>query len=717
MMRVLAAGAVLVGLAGCAALETSTENRASVLENGVFGDIRARHPKAGGREPQGLIPVDTTTGTSLIYGPDGQTPVAAAYSDSPEGEGEAGEPGSYRLNFENAEIKDVVHAVLGEALKLNYTLTPDVAGTITISSARPVNRTELLSILETTLAAQGFSMVKTGEVWKVGAIVSGGGVVDRGARTQPGYGVSIVPLRFVSVRNMGRLLGGFVIDAEGIRIDSTRNTMVISGPGSKREEVVATILSFDEDWMKDQTVGIFEMRRANPAAVVPELERVFDAAGAGSGVITFRPITRLKAVMVVSRNADLVRRAETWVQRLDRESLSGGEQMYVYQARHRDAKELARIANGLFAGGSLNLSAATPSADRAFGGDDGFSIGEDADAEGFEEQPIDDVTGAGEDGFEDETAPPDVIDLTASASGGGRAAVKIAADPANNSVIIYGDAAIYRKVLAAIQQLDVAPVQVAINVTIAEVRLNDALKYGIQYFVKSGSVGLGEDEGSISFKDVAGALSKQIPGFNFLIGSDKNPDVIVSALDRVTDVEILSSPSLVVVENQKATLQVGDQIPVQVAEQSTDGGTLITQTEYRDTGIILNVTPRVGEDGTVTMLVEQEISSVPETSPGGNPTISRRRVASNIAVNDGQTVVLAGLISSTKETRREGVPLLSRLAGVGDAFANNNKGTIRNELVVLIRPQIVRNGEDAQSVAEDLRSKLWAIGQRERRSP
>jgi general secretion pathway protein D len=241
----------------------------------------------------------------------------------------------------------------------------------------------------------------------------------------------------------------------------------------------------------------------------------------------------------------------------------------------------------------------------------------------------------------------------------------------------------------------------------------------VQYFVKSGGVDLGDDEGSIGFKDVAGALREQVPGFNFLIGSRKNPDLIVSALDKITDVEILSSPSLMVLENQKASLQVGDQIPIAVRQRQSsadvDADTFINEIEYRDTGIILNVTPRVSETGIVTMTVEQEISAV--ATAGENPTISKRRVASNIAVNDGQTVVLAGLISTQKDNRRSGLPILNRIAGVGDATGNTAKGAFRNELIVLIKPQIVRNGEDAQSVAEDLRSRLWAIGERERPSP
>lgn len=741
--RLIAVCALVLGLAGCAGMDPATENRASVLENGVFGDIRAKSPRGRGSEPQGLIPVDTSPGRGQIFGPGGEAGGTAAYSaDGTDVTGgvdvEGGtEPGAYRLNFENAEIKDVVHAVLGEALKVNYTLTPDVAGTITISSARPVGRQQLLAILETTLAAQGFSMVKSGEVYKIGAMVTGAGVVDRGAATQPGFGVSIVPLRYVSVKTMNRLLSGFVVDAEGIRIDSTSNTILVSGPGSKREEVVRTVLSFDEDWMQDQTVGIFELRRANPAAVVPELERIFDSAGSGSGVVTFKPISRLRSVMVVSRNPALVQRAQSWVQRLDQDDpSSGGTQVFVYRAKHRDAAELAKIASALFAGGSLNFGNTGANGPQdSPSGSDGFQIGTDDALLGGQdpnnptgEEPIDDVTGAGEGGFGDDgtggdgslsaSAPPDVLDLTTQGSQS-QGSVKISADPSNNTVIIYGDPNSYQRVLRALAQLDVAPVQVAISVTIAEVRLNDELKYGVQYFVKSGGVDLGDDEGSIGFKDVAGALREQVPGFNFLLGSNKNPDLIVSALDRITDVEILSSPSLMVLENQKASLQVGDQIPIAVRQRQSsadvDADTFINEIEYRDTGIILNVTPRVSETGVVTMTVEQEISAV--ASSGENPTISKRRVASNIAVNDGQTVVLAGLISTQKDNRRNGLPILNRIAGVGDATGNTNKSARRNELIVLIRPQIVRNGEDAESVAEDLRTKLWAIGERERPSP
>lgn len=738
----------LAGLAGCSGFDTNPENRASVLENGVFGDIRARRAGKVANEPQGLIPVDSRTGRSQIFGPDG-----TAYADPGAGAGDptgsvdgveqsTDGPEAYRLNFENAEIRDVVQAVLGEALKLNYTLTPDVAGTVTISSARPVSRNELLSTLETVLAAQGFSMTKAGAIYKIGPIVAGPGAVDRGTRTEPGYGVSIVPLRYVSPRTMTRLLGGFVVDAEGLRVDSTKNAVIVSGPGARREEAVRTILSFDEDWMQGQTVGIFEVRRGTPESVVADLERVFDSGGSGgsAGVIQFKPITRLKSVLAVSKNAQLVARAEAWIRRLDQDAGEAGQNLFVYRAQYRDSKDLVRILSSLFGGSTGGLDNSTNTGTGNANADTGFSLdqgnsnedavsGADAvfqqSADGSDEPPIDNVTGAGEDGAgtagDGSDTAPGVIDLTRQPGSGEKSdQIRFSADTANNSVITFTDPTTYRRVLVALHQLDSAPLQVAINVTIAEVRLTNELKYGIQYFVKSGTVSGAENKGSLSFSSLGGKLAAGA-GFNFLLGSNSNPELIVNALDEITDVEVLSSPSLAVLENQTATLQVGDEVPITVrSSQSTDSSNdrLVNEIEYRNTGIILKVTPRIGENGAVTMDIQQEISSVANANSNTlTPTLSKRRVTSHVSVVDGQTVVLAGLITASKDRDKSGLPLLSRIPIAGDAFGTNGKSTNRTELVVMIRPQIVRNGEDAQAVAEDLRSRMWAIGSRERKSP
>lgn len=760
-LRAILALACGLGLAACTASDTGS-NAGGPTGSGLSLDFSARRPlerPEGRAQSDAVVPVDRSVGATRHFGAPEPATTGAVSRETDDGRSGAG----YKLNFEKAEIKDVVHAILNDTLGLNYTMSTDVAGQITISSARPLGRTELLSTLEMILAGQGFSMTNTGGSYRIAVSAAGAGAVDGDTRAQPGYGVSIVPLRHVSVAVMTKLVSGFVADTDGLRVDAARNAIVVRGPGAKRQEAVQAVLAFDADWMQNQSVSLFEVRRARPEAVVAELSQVFDAGenGAGSGVIQFKPITRLRAVLAVSKNPALIKRAETLIRRLDGESESTAENVFVYRARYRDAKELARIVTNMFgASGDARGQGGTQGTDRAgdnspspsgqtgdrrdsFGSSDstrqassGYgsasglggssslggsgSSGANTFAAAFGNRS---ASGGSEAGSA--SAAPDVIDLTRQGPGAGARKIAVSADPANNAVITYTDGETYRKVHAALRQLDSTPLQVAVNVTIAEVQLNDQLRYGVQYFLGSDRVGLPKDKGSFSLFNAASTatsaattqaaniIQQQIPGFNFLVGANASPDIIISALDSISHVEVLSSPSLVVLENQKASLQVGDEVPVTTRQaQSLDLPTapIINQIEFRDTGIILHVTPRIGQNDAVTMQIEQEISSVSSAADTLTPTISKRKVASSISVVSGQTVLLAGLISQKRERGRSGIPGLGRLPGLGDLFSTTINGTDRTELVVFIRPVVIRNGEDARSVAEEFRSRLHTLG-------
>lgn len=686
--------------------------------------------------------------------------------------------GGFRLNFERAEIKDVVHAILSETLGLNYTMGADVSGQITISSPRPLSRAELLASLESVLAGQGFSMSKAGAGYRIVPAAAGLGTVNLGAGG-PGYGVSVVPLRYVSAATMSKLVSGFVADADGLRFDATRNTMIVKGPGPKRQEAVSAILAFDADWMRGQTVSLFELKRARPEAVVAELTQLFDTGenGSGQGLIQFKPIGRLRAVLATSKNAGLLRRAEGFVRELDGTAESAEETVFVYKARYRNAVELARVVNGLFGGGHSGLTSglgpglpgsglggarsglSNQSGSGLGGAEAGMSAG-GMSSGGSGLGGTGSGTGVGVGGglnqsggngadllkarfasaFGDPAGQGGAggygegggmmgggsLDLTQRS---GQRRVSISADPGQNAVVTYTDGETYRKIHAALQRLDATPVQVAINVTIAEVRLSDQLKYGVQYFLDSSRIGLDKNRGSFGLLSAAagvngGVMNKLAPGgagFNFLVGGYSGPDVVISALDGFTDVKILSSPSLVVLENQPASLQVGDTVPITTAQATSvtvPGAPLVNQVEMRDTGIILNVIPRIGQNGAVTMQVEQEISAVADTTKTLTPTISKRRVASMISVPNGQTVLLAGLIQERNKRGRDGIPFLSRLANVGELFSSTDNEAERTELVVFIRPVVVRSGRDAQRVAEDYRGQLYdAAARRGGRAP
>lgn len=726
------------------------------MRTGLFTDLGARQPKPDRAAGQGVTALGTSDATGSATpaafaatgaGEDVGAPPLRLVTERTTGTGDAEGGARYRLNFENADLRNVVQAILGEALRINYVMSADVAGQVTISSPRPMTAEELLSALDTLLQSNGFAMTKTGSTMRIGALATGGGPVDDGSRVSPGYGLSVVPLRHVSATTMAQLLSGFVVENEGLKVDTARNAMIVRGSAPKRQEAVQAIMSFDADWMADQAVGLYEVKRASPEAVVTELNRVFDAdqKGAGAGTVQFKAISRLRAVMVVAKTPALMRRAETWVRRLDRDTQAGGENVFVYKARYRDAKELARIMTSLFQAGGDGGRAGATTDPRSGGqsqsqgqgsdlmsdsrsGDSGFSSsssrqqggltqasargGGQQDGSAFNNPNFGDGSSAGSEAGAG-AGGGETIDLSRQ-EGGERSRVLISADPANNSVVTYADGYTYQKILAALRQLDSTPLQVAIHATIAEVTLTDDMKNGVEYFVKSGNVGLGKNKGSFSlFGSAANALSKTTPGFNILLGTNSSPDVVISALDQVTNVEILSSPSLVVSENNAAAFQVGDEVPIITRQaQSVENvdSPLVNQVEYKDTGIILKVTPRIGQNDAVTMQIDQEISAVSSGSNSLTPTISKRRVASNISVVSGQTVLLAGLISKRNERGKNGIPILGDIQGIGNLFSQRSSAKDRTELVVFIRPMVIRSGEDAQSVAEEFRSRLTVMG-------
>jgi general secretion pathway protein D len=303
--------------------------------------------------------------------------------------------------------------------------------------------------------------------------------------------------------------------------------------------------------------------------------------------------------------------------------------------------------------------------------------------------------------------------------------IRITADAVNNSLLIYADQSNYRIIESAVQRLDQPQLQVAINATIAEVTLNDELAYGVQFYLNSKNLGLKPNQGSIlntqSGPSTAAAaagtagtavnafINRAFPGFNFLIGSEQQPNAILDALHTVTGVKVLSNPSLVVVNNQIATLQVGDVVPVSTGSATvlSSNNTVVNTIDYRNTGVILRVAPRINANGNVRLDIEQEISNVsPQTATSLTPTVSERRVKSSISVANGQTVLLAGLIGETHNLSRNGIPILDSIPGLGDAFSHQDNTVNRTELIIFIRPQIIRDSLDAHFVAEELKAKL-----------
>jgi len=652
---------------------------------------------------------------AVYYGSKPEVTTGAIMRPSPGGEK------SYDLNFEDTPISTVAKVILGDILAVGYTIDPRVQGTVTLASGRPVPSQDVLFVLESALRTSNVVLVHDVNGYRLvpAAEAVGSGRAERATGpVVPGYGVSVMPLQYVSVQTVSKLLDSFAVKAGMIRADTSRNILMIQGSGAERRAAVEAVLNFDQDWMRGQSVGIYPVHNTTPEPLIAELEKIMDSGegGLSQNLVKFQAVDRLSAILVVTPKPELLRRAETWINRLDA-SQTAETGVKVYHVRCGDARQLGRVLNDIFVGGSGTSSLLdTPTAPGA--GTTTLSSTERLTGV----QPASAGTGtsagmgmaAGAAAARPQ-APPGA-DTSANTHGNGTLpgqatpgqailpGVRITPDTTNNALLIYANQESYRIIQRALNQLDRPRLQVAIDLTIAEVTLNNDLSYGVQFYLANKDVSfINSAAGSV--------LAPTLPGFNFIMGSAIQPRAVLNALNAHTNTKVLSNPSIVVVDNQPAILQVGDQVPITTGTATllTANNAVVNTVDYKNTGIILRVVPRVNSNGNVLLDIEQEISNVDTSAASSStltPTLSERKVKSTLSVASGQTVLLAGLISETQSLSRSGIPLLEDLPKIGDVFAQNSKSLQRTELIIFIRPQIIRDAVDASAVAEELRSKL-----------
>jgi general secretion pathway protein D len=664
------------------------------------------------------------------------------------------------LNFEGAEIQNVAKTVLGDTLGISFVVDPRVQGNVTLASTGPIPRKDVLPVFESVLRMSNAAVVHEGNLVKIVPVAeaSGTGAVNIGAG-QAGFGVSIVPLRYTAATTIARTAENFLSRAGAIKIDQARNLLLIQGTTAERQAALDVVAAFDVEWMRNQSVGVYPLKSTSPETMIKELERVFESGdgGQGQGVVRFQPISRMNAVLVVTKNPKFLERATQWVQRLDRSDTSGTT-VRVYRLKYASAPQVAKVLNEIFltqrAGQSLGdspLSQIAPgtnaaqsrldSLKAANAGSDGSatSSGKSSPARGAASAGTAGPIAAAFENFENKGKDGDAESTTRSSSisstdkGGMFQNVRITPDTADNSIVVYSNQEDYRIIERSLRELDRPRLQVAIEATVAEVTLTDALQFGVQYFFanRNSNVGLLPATGGAVAAPAATAasatatadassavqtaiqsafLQRVLPGLNLVLGAEAQPKVILTALSNLTNVKVLSAPSVVVMDNQPALLQVGNEIPVSTGAATilTNPNTPVVNTiEMRNTGVILKVLPHVYANGQIQMEIEQEISNVVNpTQVTLTPTISQRRVHSTIAVTSGQTVLLGGLISDQDQSTKAGIPLLSDIEVIGNLFGTRSGQKVRTEIIMFIKPRLIRNSVDSRSVAEEFRSRL-----------
>jgi general secretion pathway protein D len=610
--------------------------------------------------------------------------------------------GDITLNFHEMEIAEVVKIILGEILGLNYVLDKNVSGTVNLQTSRPLSREALLPTLEALLQVNGAILVKSQnfyEIVPIDAAPSGAMVPRLNPQAMRGYQLLVIPLRYIAAAELQKILEPLKPVKGLLRIDEARNLLLVAGTPEELGNIRDTVRAFDVDQLRGMSVGLFRLQAVNAQVVLKELEAIFgDAAGGPlAGMVRFLPIERLNALLVITPQAKYLSDARAWVERLDRAEGGQGASMYVYQVQNGKAEHLAEILTQLFEGRQL--------------GEEG---GQDAAAPGLTPPPTPAAEGApaGEAG-----RAPGLIGAGGESANLQVGEVSIIADDVNNALLVMATSGDYEKVLQAIEKLDVMALQVLVEATIVEVSLEDELRYGLQWFFK-GNIGSKDARGSIGRFPVTSPPGLT-PSGSLAIFSGGDIRGLLDVLAANSKLNVVSSPTLMVLDNHTATIRVGDQVPVRTSETANTSGVvsgpieepsaLVTSTiQYRDTGVLLEVTPRVNAGGMIVLEITQEVNDVKPTFTSGidSPTINQRRITTNVVVQSGETLVLGGLIKEDNDRTSEGIPYLRHVPVLGWLFGSQGKRQSRTELVVMITPTAVTDPNQARGVTQEYRNKL-----------
>jgi general secretion pathway protein D len=598
--------------------------------------------------------------------------------------------GTYTLNFENADIRDVAKAVLGDMLQLSYAIAPAVQGNISLHTAQPLPRDAVLPAFEDALTLAGAALVPNGDGYDIVPLQGAARTGGRRNAGAAGYRVEIVPLRYVSAADMQHLIEPLVASGTIVQVDQQRNLLIVGGSSAELARVTRTIALFDVDWLRSQSFGLFPLQYSQARSVAADLQAMI-GQGPMAGLVRIVPIEHLNSILVVSSRAGYVDDMRGWVEKFDRGRDTASPRVFVYHVQHGRAADIAAVLTK--------------------------ALGPRSGAGGGGAAP--DTGGLQDAGADLKLAPPPAganpllggLATAGNANDMPLGDVRITADENNNALLIVTTSEKYRLVEQALQQLDAVPLQVMLEACVAEVHLTNQLQYGLQYYFHTGNTSLLESTLAPGASSLAAPATG---GLSLVFAQGNNIQVLLDLLASLSKVKVISAPRVMVLNNRTASIEVGDQVPVATSTAvgvTTANAPIVNTIQLLDTGIILRVTPRVGTGGLVLLDINQEVSSsVPTTSSTINsPTIQQRKISSSIAVQDGQTLAIGGLISDTRTKMRSGIPYLMDLPYVGPLFSLRNDQVDRTELIVLITPRIVHDEHEADEVSEELREKLPMI--------
>lgn len=715
--NVLPACVLAVALAGCAGIGQQPGRQdvsePPVVTGAVTGEEPIGRPDSAEADPGAFEP-------SLIMGNNRMFNTPEPYPGvSLQGE-------SVSLRFEQAPVTEVVHAILGDVLDLPYVINQPVDGSLTIHTGGPIGRDKILPVLEAVLQANGLAMVlDTSGVYHVGRPESLRGISPSiaalGSTMPAGQNILVVPLQYVGAAEMAEVLQPLASPENFVRVDTVRNLLILTGSRSRLEGMIDVVRTFDVDILKGMSFGLFPLEHVEASEVEAVISGIVSGSAGGSsarrpsggggdgsapvggqsasrapavanvemlgpiaGAVRVIAIERMNALLVVSPRAYYVEQAREWIEKLDRPRDAGNEpQLYVYPVQNGTSAHLAELLNALFGSSAATTSrrdsGVAPGLNSTQGGDRGNR-----------------TTGSA-----GQSSVPSLSQVSLESG------VKVVADEFNNALLIYAPRTEYQKIETALRRLDLAPTQILIEASIMEVTLTDEFEFGLQWYFQGG-VGGGRTGTGIFNPNSSGNIGPRQPGFSYTITNGAG-DVraVLNTLAQKSLLNVISSPSVMVLDNHNAQINVGDQQPVQTSETISDGGNRTSSIQYKDTGVMLSVTPSVNSGDLVTMLIDQSVTDVGNVDEAtGQRSFLQRDISSRVAVRSGETIVLGGLIRDNTSRGNLGVPLLKDIPVIGHLFGTTSRNNSRTELIVLITPRVVRSDGDIRAVSEQMRQRL-----------
>ncbi|NNE04123.1 MAG: type II secretion system secretin GspD [Xanthomonadales bacterium] len=616
------------------------------------------------------------------------------------------EDGEIVLNFEAESLQSVVHTILGEVLQETFVIGPGVGGEVTFSTSKPVDRDQLMPILELLLRWNGATLVYSEGRYHVLQISEAirGHLVPKLAESGDvyGYEVRAVPLQFISASEMAKILEPYVRDNAIVNVDIMRSMIFLAGTREELNNYLQTIEIFDVDWLAGMSVGVFPLKTVDVESITAELMQVFgtEAESPLAGLFRFIPLERLGSVMVITPQEKYLETAREWIDRLDRGAAGAGTQLYVYRVKNLEATVLAGYLTQLF-GGSTSGTQQRNNTNRGTLAP-GLQPATSGTVSDFNQNRLGNQqqnSGVGSSILETEDGE-----------------IRITSVLETNSLLIQATQSQYDAILAAMNRIDEEPLQVLIEAQVIDVSLTDELQFGVNWFLTNRTDLIAESGitvGGETFRDTS-IGSSFLSNISRLGGGGKSLiEATVEALDAVTDVRTLAAPSLLVRNNASATITVGTQVPVQSSSISTGNNNVVSSAQYISTGVTLNVTPRINPGGLVYLDIQQDVSVAgqidPSLSSSGNPPINTKSVTSQVAVQSGQTVFLAGLIQDTANRTQSGLPGVSRVPGIGRLFGSKRRQNTKSETLVMITPSVIQSNADLKQISEDIKREFNEI--------